>query len=187
MQFLVLRCQLGEGLQVWYFEVWLGGCGFGGAGSGAGRCAVHPDGLDSERLGRDHIVVDALPDVQPLAGTDSGALLSEFEYLQRWFVSPRLLRGDHVVEGHFEAAGSGGEKVVVNVGDDRELVARLEFAEGGDRIRERQPVGQRVRQGTYLGFGRRESQTLAEALDDRLENLAIRTELALFGLGFDSE
>ena len=132
-------------------------------------------------------MVDALPDVQPLAGNYSSALLSEFEYLQRWFVGPGLLRGDQVVEGHVEAAGGLGEKVVVNVGDDRELVARLEFAEGGDCVRKRQPVGQRIRQGTYLGFSRRESQTLAEAFYDRLENLAIGTELALFGPASNSE
>ncbi len=130
-------------------------------------------------------MIEALADVQPPARDCSGALLSEFEYLQRWFVGPGLLRRDHIVEDYFEAAGSGGKKVVVNVGDDRELVVRLKFAEGGDCVRERQPVGKRVRQRTDLGFGRRESQTLAEALDDRLEHLAIGTKLALFGLRFE--
>ena len=77
-------------------------------------------------------MIDALPNVQPLAGDYSGALLSEVEYPQRWFVGLGLLRGNHVVEGYLETAGGAGKKFVVNVGDDGELVARLEFAESGD-------------------------------------------------------
>ena len=119
MQFAVLRCQLCQGFKIGHFEVWLGGGGFGGAGSGTGRWAVYPDGFYPERLGGNYVVIEALADVQPLAGEYSGALLSQFEYLQRRFISPRLLRGNHVVEGYFEAASSGGKKVVIHVGDDR--------------------------------------------------------------------
>ena len=91
-------------------------------------------------------MVDALPNMQPLRWDYSGSLLSQFENLQRGFVGPGLLRGDHVVEGHVEAAGGLGEKVVVNIGNDGELIACLELAERGDGVRKRRPAGQRVGQ-----------------------------------------
>ena len=118
-------------------------------------------------------------------GDHSSALLRQFEHLQRWFVGAGLLRGDHVVEGHFEAAGCGGEKVVVHVGNDRELVARLEFARGRRRCPERaaswaaSPAGNVSRHS--VGVNPRRSPKPAH---DRLQNFAIGTEVALLGLRF---
>jgi len=81
-------------------------------------------------------VINALAGVQPLAGRRASPVLRQLEHLQRWFVGAGLLRGDYVVERNLQTSRRGGEKVVIHVGDDRQLVTCFQFAQGRNRIRE---------------------------------------------------
>ena len=72
-------------------------------------------------------MVDALGSVQPLRRTHADSLLCQIEDPQRRFVCPSLLSGDQVIERNLKVASSGGEKVVIHIGNDRELVSRLEL------------------------------------------------------------
>ena len=67
-------------------------------------------------------MVDALANMQPMPRGDAGSLLGQFENLKRGFVGSGLLSGDHVIEGHGEPKGSCSKKVVVDIGNDRELI-----------------------------------------------------------------
>ena len=89
------------------------------------------------------------------------------------------------VERNLQAARGGGEEIVVHVGNDRKLVALFELAEGRDRVREGQPVGERFGKRTYLGLSWIESQMLAEPADYGLQNFAVRMELSLLSRRFE--
>ena len=70
-----------------------------------------------------------------------------------------------------------GEKIVIHIGNDRELIAGLELLEGCYRVGERQPVGEGFGQRTDLGLGRLESQAFAEAAHHGLQNFAVGMEI----------
>ena len=113
-----------------------------------GARAVYPDGRDSQGAGWNHVVIDALGDVKPLAWGDGGALLRQLEHRQGRFVGSGLLGGDHVVEGYLQAAGGVGEKSSSTLEMTASLYRDLSLCERRDRVGERQPVGERFGQRT---------------------------------------
>src|SRR6266849_6269391 len=80
LQFRVLGCQLCQSFQIWYFEVRLARCGFGRTRSGTGRWTLYPYRGDPQGLGWNHVVVDALSDVEPLPRGHSEPLLCQLEH-----------------------------------------------------------------------------------------------------------
>ena len=130
-------------------------------------------------------MVNALGDVQPLAWGHASPLLRQLEHLQRRFVGPGLLGGDHVVKRNLEAARRGGEKIVVHVGNDRKLVARLSLPRAATVSGKGSQLASdsgSERTSDSVGLNPRR---LPKPAHDRLQNFAIRMEFSLLGLRFE--
>jgi hypothetical protein len=130
-------------------------------------------------------VIDALGYVKPLAWGDGGSLLRQLEHGQRRFISCGLLSGDHVVERYLEAAGSVSEKVVIDIGDDRELVPGLQFLEGLDCVGKGQPVGEGLGKRTDLGVGRSKGEAFAQASKHGMKDFTVGMVISALGVGFE--
>src|SRR5579863_3234908 len=103
--------------------------GFHRAYAGSRRRPVHPNCGQTERLSGNHIVVDALADMENAVRGGLDACESQFENLQRRFVGLCLLSSNDLVEFHFELWPRSREKIVVHVGNNREAIAALELAQ----------------------------------------------------------
>ena len=126
-------------------------------------------------------MVNALADMQDAVRGSVDAVEGQFEELQGWLIGLALLGGNDIVEIDFESRTRGGEKVVVDIGENGEAEARFKLEERGHSIGPRLPGRKRL--GERAGFFGRgsESETGAEATDDRLEDFAVRMEFSLFG------
>ena len=113
-------------------------------------------------------MVNALADVKPLFRRDADSFLRKLENTKRRFIGVGLPGCNDVVEFYFQLGRGLGEKIVVNIGDDCELVTSFELAKGCNGIREGLPVRQRIRQRRNLRSCRSKFKALAEPSDDRL-------------------
>src|SRR5215207_10403801 len=112
--------------------------------------AVDPDHRHVHLQAGGHVGLIAARDVQPafLPTDATGALL---EVRRVGLVASNLLGSDHEVELGSKMAARDAEQLVVDVGDDPNLVALAEAVHGGVRLTERKPsrdaVGKELRPG----------------------------------------
>src|SRR5204862_6895663 len=158
---------------------------FGCAGAGSGRRPIYPDGGDSKRLGRNHIVINALSNVKDLVRGNSDPGQSHFEAFEARLVTTSLPGRNNVVERYFELRGGGSEQIVIYIGDHSKLMVLFQFEKEGYGVREGAPGGERFWERTHLGRGGSKSQTLSKAADDGLQYFTIRLEFSLFSFGFE--
>src|SRR5271170_4326467 len=78
---------LSEGGQAGDFEVRFSDDGLGRPRAGARGRTIDPDGGDTQSLRGNHVMIDALADVQPFPGADSDAFLRHAENRAARFVA----------------------------------------------------------------------------------------------------
>src|SRR5579864_7314916 len=100
----------------------------------------------------------------------------EFEKLQRGFVGLSLLCSDDFVEVHPKLGSRAGEKVIIDVGKNRQPEATLELAKSGDGVGPGLPGGKRLGQRAYFVGTRSKAKLRAKLAHDRLQDFAIGTK-----------
>jgi len=120
--------------------------------------AVDPHGRETEALRRRNVVEQALRHVQdPFRGRAEPGQRPE-EVFRGRLVRADLSGCDDPVELDAERSRRAGEQVVVDVGDDRETVPRLQRAKRVPRVRERRPLRKRRGQNAALRIVRSEAE-----------------------------
>ena len=79
-------------------------------------------------------MINALPGMKPFCSADPELLLGETKDDGRWLVRTGLGSGDDLVKIDSEKRRCRSEEVIVDVGEDRELVARVQFFECVDGV-----------------------------------------------------
>ena len=73
-------------------------------------------------------MVNALSSVKPFLRADPESFLCKAEDGWRGFVGMSLERSYHVIKVGFKVSRAGHKKVIIDVGDDRQLELRTEIA-----------------------------------------------------------
>src|SRR5579872_3973514 len=137
--------QIGKGLEVRKFEIRLSRSRSRGACTGTRRRAIDPNSRDAKRVRGNHVVVNALPDMEPFLARHAESVFGQPENLEGWLIRAGLLsRGDDV-KLYSKQPGGNGKNVVINVRNNGQAKLRLQLAECRHRVREWQPSSHGIR------------------------------------------
>jgi len=131
--------------------------------------------------------VDAFGGVQPPRWGHADSCCARLKISSEGLLGASLLGGDHVIESYLKAARRSGEKVVIHIGDDGELITRLELLQRRHGIGERQPNWLGKSGSERPELSRLESEALAKTHARPTRDFAVRTEFSLLASDSSSE
>src|SRR5579872_429735 len=137
--------QIGKGLEVRKFEIRLSRSRSRGACTGTRRRAIDPNSRDAKRVRGNHVVVNALPDMEPFLAGHGKSVFGQLENFKGWFICTCLLsRGDDI-KLYFKQPAGDGKNVIINVRNNGQAKLRLQLAQCPHRVREWQPSSHGIR------------------------------------------
>ena len=138
-------------------------------------------------MGRCHIVVQALRDVQQTLAGNGISPQESFEIVERGLVAVHLLRRHNRIEPHFQLGRRVGEQVVVDVGKHGQFVAGMQPLQPGNGVAERLPLPNGFRETVGFVVAHLEAQLAREVANHAGQHFAISAIVPACWRGSNSE